>query len=852
MTNYLEDLQDTSSFESETEFDICPEPVEWIDDFRNEQSLVSPEKKQLIKEKFKRCKYDSKQMEKETIQPLSYYWSGSTADGINLRPGETYRPRTSIDNAIIPHKEVKGIYSPVPLNDVAVHGLIGGRTGSGKSVFLNNLILNLMTEYAPWELELYLADFKKVELSRYASNVNHIAPHIVACAATSNIDYVLSLLDHIVKSMKAREKLFQKLSITHIKSFRKEFNVVLPRILLVVDEFQQMFLESSGKQTMRIQEMLTAITKLGRATGVHLLFASQEMSGTLSGNVLSNFKARFALPCDNGTSSSLIGNTAAGALNGKGVVIANLDGGDANSNIYYKVPLVRDDDVRIDDTLSEWQSLSEFDEALSRLAHLGQGWLMEDQSGNYFPHNKPMKYFDEDAVRQWKQNKDDIESDFSKSIIAEYRNEQYKTFTKTYIEKDATLLESLVLGDPVLYTRKKNDVQTCFLTKGARRHIAIAATSPTNAAYIEKLMLENLINSHQTYFHIVVDFNPILTGVYDLKEDVDKKYLVDDCQPTALELNRLQDSIFTDVFFGSKLLELFEIDEFFKMKDRDMFQTIIDDLMNSLTYLSLVAASPDLHSELSEKLNAIGYSEQIISDWKDIERKLGLENKINYKRAYELLLRICGEEKAFDNEVMRMTPKAFANSVLDLEIFTGENDEIKELKRTKLLEGIVYAFQGAVPDHVQCDQDVQDTIEGLKLGEDNLEFYTRSSIEPSIIIWYRGIESADKAAIKVIDDALKNLFAKRDDIICILTSITAGQDTTTFDTLLKNYTNLRFCKSSIEKVYNVVGMDYSKQQNDESPMFDFKVVNANIQRSFKRFDTELKHEKMHEIDWDLL
>ena len=46
--------------------------------------------------------------------------------------------------------------------DDNVHGLIAGRTGSGKSVFINALILSLITEYSPWELNLYLADFKRL------------------------------------------------------------------------------------------------------------------------------------------------------------------------------------------------------------------------------------------------------------------------------------------------------------------------------------------------------------------------------------------------------------------------------------------------------------------------------------------------------------------------------------------------------------------------------------------------------------------------------------------------------------------------------------------------------------------
>ena len=143
------------------------------------------------------------------------------------------------------------------------------------------IILNLILEYSPWELALYLADFKKVEMSKYMTS--YPTPHVRACAATSEIRYVLSLINHLKKVMENRETLFARLGVLNIKDFRELFpdlNIVMPRILFIVDEFQQMFLDATIKQSEEISELLTSITRKGRATGVHLMFASQEMKGT--------------------------------------------------------------------------------------------------------------------------------------------------------------------------------------------------------------------------------------------------------------------------------------------------------------------------------------------------------------------------------------------------------------------------------------------------------------------------------------------------------------------------------------------------------------------------------------------
>lgn len=90
----------------------------------------------------------------------------------------------------------------------------------------------------------------------------------------SDEDFYIYIISHAYKHYSGRQNFFALIGQQKLSEVRKKYQIVLPRVLLIVDEFQQLFLEATPREATQITDLLTSITKLGRATGFHLMFAS--------------------------------------------------------------------------------------------------------------------------------------------------------------------------------------------------------------------------------------------------------------------------------------------------------------------------------------------------------------------------------------------------------------------------------------------------------------------------------------------------------------------------------------------------------------------------------------------------
>lgn len=224
-----------------------------------------------------------------------------------------------------------------------IHMILGGATGQGKSVTLNSIIFGLCMEFAPWEIDLTLVDAKIVEFKSYA--LQHPMPHIRRIAATEDADYIISVLDTLKTEMSQWYSIFTLAGVKKIDDFRKKTGLMMPQHIIIVDEFQTMF-KNAKKKLPKIIDILDAFGRLGRATGFHLIFASQELGSDLPKGLLANIKVRSAMGCDANISEMILGNDEAKNNKGKrGRLIINSEiekGKEANTTIV--VPFMPDNE----------------------------------------------------------------------------------------------------------------------------------------------------------------------------------------------------------------------------------------------------------------------------------------------------------------------------------------------------------------------------------------------------------------------------------------------------------------------------------------------------------------------------
>ena len=193
------------------------------------------------------------------------------------------------------------------------HILIAGTTGSGKSIFVNSIIVTLIMRNSPDDLKLVLVDPKKVEMSRYKD-----MPHLL-CPIITDPNDAKTLIERLCKEMEERYALFSDSGCTNIKEFNEDAPTLgkerLPYIVVVLDEYADIV-----DQCKEISMPVVSLAQKARACGIHLLISTQRPStNVVTGVIKANLPTHVALMTASSVDSmTIIGEGGAEKLIGKG------------------------------------------------------------------------------------------------------------------------------------------------------------------------------------------------------------------------------------------------------------------------------------------------------------------------------------------------------------------------------------------------------------------------------------------------------------------------------------------------------------------------------------------------------
>ncbi len=251
------------------------------------------------------------------------------------------------------------------------HALIAGKTGSGKSTLFHVIVTNLALTCSPREVEFYLIDFKKgVEFKCYASKR---LPHARVVAVESDREFGLSVLERLDEELRRRGDLFRKAGVQDLAGYRREAESgedfeALPRTLLMIDEFQEFFVEDDAT-AQSASVLLDRIVRQGRAFGIHVILGSQTLGGaySLARATLGQMAIRVALQCNEADAYLIMDddNAAPRLLSRPGEGIYNDASGAMEGNSPFQVCWLSDEerDAQLDRVRAMAEASPEMDAA---------------------------------------------------------------------------------------------------------------------------------------------------------------------------------------------------------------------------------------------------------------------------------------------------------------------------------------------------------------------------------------------------------------------------------------------------------------------------------------------------------
>ena len=282
------------------------------------------------------------------VQPLDAPWSQSSRDGISFAVG-TYGMSTI----------------EVTLGDELNqrhNALITGAVGQGKSNLISVVVHSLCQRYSPSEVEFYMLDFKEgVTLQAFAPDpsTGSFLPHARVLGLDADREYGVNVLRHLFAIYRQRMATFKASGVQNIRQYRlADPEAVMPRIVVVIDEFQMLFGEDDDTAESAV-DLLVKGARLFRACGIHFILASQTISsgyllgGTAGEGLFGQVPVRIALKNSLAESHATLGlkNDAASHIRSREAIV-NLDYGELSSN--RKTTIAYADDAILAELRTAW------------------------------------------------------------------------------------------------------------------------------------------------------------------------------------------------------------------------------------------------------------------------------------------------------------------------------------------------------------------------------------------------------------------------------------------------------------------------------------------------------------------
>ncbi len=266
----------------------------------------------------------------------------------------------------------RDLHGRIRVTDLASmpHLLIAGSTGTGKSVFINSLMMSILYKATPDEVKMVLVDPKRLELSLYGDIPHLLAPVVTDPKVASNV------LRNATREMENRLKLLAQRGVRNIDQYNRTFqkqqslslfdNVEesehkpLPYLVIVIDELADLMMVDTNN----VEESITRLAQMARAVGIHLILATQRPSvDVITGLIKANFPARISFRVASKVDSrTILDANGSESLLGRGDMLY-LPAGSARLHRIHG-PLVTEDEISNVCEFWKEQAQAKYNEAL--------------------------------------------------------------------------------------------------------------------------------------------------------------------------------------------------------------------------------------------------------------------------------------------------------------------------------------------------------------------------------------------------------------------------------------------------------------------------------------------------------